>query len=85
VRARGAQPYLGARTWRSGDKMIDRVWFPRVVACGRSVSQGRPGRWGWRRGVWGSRPQSIFVTTGVKDPGFLGGSALPPVRWSRVS
>ena len=38
---------------RSGDKMIDRVWSPRVVACGRSVSQGRPGRWALAAGGLG--------------------------------
>ena len=37
--ARGAQPYLGARTQRSGDKMIDGVLVPRgvLLAAARSV------------------------------------------------
>ena len=49
--------------------MIDRVWSPRVVACGRSVSQGHQAGGRWRRGVWGSRPQNIFVTTGARVRG----------------
>jgi hypothetical protein len=33
--------------------MMDRVWSPRVVACGRSVSQGRPGPWALAAGGLG--------------------------------
>jgi hypothetical protein len=56
----------------SGDKMIDGVLIPLLWLCGRSVFRGRPGRGRWRQAPFGSRPQTIVVTTGrragcVKD------------------
>jgi hypothetical protein len=44
----------------------------RLVGALKAVQAG--GR--WRRGVWGSQPQSIFVTTGERTPvlGWSGGS-----------
>src|SRR6266508_3310662 len=65
IPARGAPSltWVHGHGW-SGDKMIDRVWSPRgLLAAALSLKAAQAGG-RWRRGVWGSRPQSIFVTTG---------------------
>src|SRR6266542_4211097 len=57
-----------------------RGWLLTAARSLKAVQAG--GR--WRRGVWGSRPQSIFVTTGGRAPvlGWLGGSCdRLLVRW----
>ena len=48
----------------SGDKMIDRVWYPRGLLAAALSLKAAQACERWRRGVWGSRSQSIFVTTG---------------------
>jgi hypothetical protein len=61
----------------SGDKMIDRVCSPRgLLAAARSLKAAQAGG-RWRRGVWGSRSQSICVMTGgrARVPVRLGGSS----------
>jgi hypothetical protein len=50
----------------SGDKMIDRVWFPtELLAAALSLMAVQAGG-GWRLGVWGSRSQSILVTRALR-------------------
>src|SRR5438132_13609999 len=45
--------------------MIDRVWSPRGLLAAALSLKAAQGRWALAAGgVWGSRPQSIFVTTG---------------------
>ena len=51
--ARDAQPYLGARTWMVRRQDDRSGAIPAGVACGRSVSQGRPGRWALAAGGLG--------------------------------
>src|SRR6266540_7090972 len=75
ARGRPALPRCSDTEW-SGDKMIDRVWSPRgLLAAARSLKAVQAGG-RWRRGVWGSRPQSICVTTGgrARVLAWLGGS-----------
>src|SRR5215207_513611 len=60
----GAQPYLGARTVRSGDKMIDWVLIPRLAfAVARSL-EAVQGRRALAAGSIREPTANIFVTTG---------------------
>ena len=63
--------------------MIDRVWCPRgLLAAARSLKAVQAGG-RWRRGVWGSRPQSICVTMGgrARVLVWLGGSCERLLVW----
>src|SRR5438034_4233659 len=65
LRARGRPALPRCADGESGDKMIDRVLIP-VVECAVARSLEAVQRGHWRQAPFGSRPQTIVVTTGER-------------------